>query len=120
MVPLTPHAEWSAVKDFAERFAQALSQAEPDRFIATMSKAKREGKIFIDWLRNQRGSTAVMPYSARARSGAPVAVPVTWAELADIDTAAKWHVGDQAELLKRATSKSLSGWGIARQVLPDL
>lgn len=120
VVPLTPQAEWPAVKDFADRFCRALAQAEPDRFVATMSKAKRKGKIFLDWLRNQRGSTAVMPYSARARGGAPVAVPVTWAELEDIDTAAKWHVGDQTELLKRASGKSLAGWGVARQVLPDL
>ena len=120
VVPLTPEAKWPAVKDFADRFSQALAQAEPDRFVATMSKAKRKGRIFIDWLRNQRGSTAVMPYTARARSGAPVAVPVTWAELEGIDTAARWHVGDRDELLARASSKSLAGWGVARQVLPDL
>ncbi|MDB5677637.1 DNA ligase D [Sphingomonas bacterium] len=120
VVPLTPEAEWPAVKDFADRFSRALAQAEPDRFVATMSKAKRKGKIFLDWLRNQRGSTAVMPYTARARSGAPVAVPVTWAELEDLDTAAKWHVGDQDELLERASGKSLAGWGVARQTLPDL
>ncbi|MDQ2877908.1 MAG: DNA ligase D [Pseudomonadota bacterium] len=120
VVPLTPEAEWPAVKDFADRFSRALAQAEPDRFTATMSKAKRKGRIFIDWLRNQRGSTAVMPYSARARSGAPVAAPVTWTELADIDTPARWHVGDQDALLIRASSKDLAGWGVARQVLPDL
>jgi bifunctional non-homologous end joining protein LigD len=120
VVPLTPEAEWPAVKDFADRFSRALAAAEPDRFTATMSKAKRTGKIFIDWLRNQRGSTAVMPYTARARAKAPVAVPVTWKELADIDTPAHWHVGEQDELLRRASSKDLSGWGIARQVLPDL
>ncbi|MBN8809610.1 MAG: DNA ligase D [Sphingomonas sp.] len=120
VVPLTPQAEWPAVKDFADRFCVALAQAEPDRFTATMSKAKRKGKIFLDWLRNQRGSTAVMPYTARARAGAPVAVPVTWVELADIDTAAQWHVGDQAALLERASGNDLAGWGVARQVLPDL
>jgi bifunctional non-homologous end joining protein LigD len=120
VVPLTPEAKWPAVKDFADRFSQALAQAEPDRFVATMSKAKRKGRIFIDWLRNQRGSTAVMPYTARARSGAPVAVPVTWAELDTIDTAATWHVGDAQDLLKRASSKGLAGWGVARQVLPNL
>ena len=120
VVPLTPEAEWPVVKDFADRFCRALAQAEPDRFVATMSKAKRVGKIFLDWLRNQRGSTAVMPYTARARSGAPVSAPVTWAELADLDTAARWHVGDQNELLARASGKGLAGWGVARQTLPDL
>jgi bifunctional non-homologous end joining protein LigD len=120
VVPLTPQAEWPAVKDFADRFARALSAAEPDRFVAVMSKAKRKGKIFIDYLRNQRGATAIMPFSARARSGAPVAAPVSWTELRDIDTAARWHVGDRDELLARADSRALEGWGVAEQVLPDL
>ncbi|NTS65416.1 DNA ligase D [Sphingomonas sp. HHU CXW] len=120
VVPLTPQAEWPAVRDFAERFAKALAQADPDRFVATMSKAKRKGRIFIDYLRNQRGSTAIMPYSARARAGAPVAAPVTWSELRDLDTAANWHVGDAAELIARANAPALSGWGVSDQVLPHL
>lgn len=120
VVPLRPQAEWPAVKDFADRFARALAAAEPDRFVAVMTKAKRKGKIFIDYLRNQRGSTAIMPYSARARPGAPVAAPVSWTELRDIDTAARWSVRDAAELLERATSRALAGWGVADQVLPDL
>ncbi|WP_176501816.1 DNA ligase D [Sphingomonas sp. HMP9] len=120
VVPLTPEAEWPAVKDFADRFARALASAEPERFVATMAKAKRKGRIFIDWLRNQRGATAVMPYSARARAGAPVAAPVSWSELRDIDTAARWGVRDGAELIERAGSRGLEGWGVADQVLPDL
>jgi bifunctional non-homologous end joining protein LigD len=120
VVPLTPDAAWPAVKDFADRFARALAAAEPDRFTATMTKAKRKGRIFIDWLRNQRGATAIMPYSARARAQAPVAAPVSWTELRDLDTAARWHVGDAAELLERASSRALQGWGVADQVLPDL
>ncbi|USU11414.1 DNA ligase D [Sphingomonadaceae bacterium OTU29THOMA1] len=120
VVPLTPQAEWPAVKDFADRFARALAAAEPDRFVAVMTKATRKGKIFIDYLRNQRGSTAIMPYSARARAGAPVAAPVSWTELRDIDTAARWGVRDAPELLDRATSRALAGWGVADQVLPDL
>ena len=119
VVPLTPQAEWPAVKDFADRFARALAQADPDRFVATMAKAKRKGRIFIDWLRNQRGSTAVLPYSARARTGAPVAAPVAWRELDDIDSAGRWTIRDADELLKRADSRLLAGWGIADQVLPD-
>ena len=120
VVPLTPQAAWPAVKDFADRFARALAAAEPDRYVAVMTKAKRKGKIFIDYLRNQRGSTAIMPYSARARAGAPVAAPVSWTELRDIDTAARWGVRDAEELLQRATSRALAGWGVAEQVLPDL
>ncbi|GHH20897.1 ATP-dependent DNA ligase [Sphingomonas glacialis] len=120
VVPLTPQAEWPAVKDFAERFARALGAAEPDRFLATMSKAKRKGRIFIDWLRNQRGATAVLPYVARARAGAPVAAPVSWSELRDIDAASRWGVRDAAALIARARSRDLAGWGVADQVLPDL
>ncbi|MHA0316786.1 DNA ligase D [Sphingomonas melonis] len=120
VVPLTPQAEWPAVKDFADRFARALAAAEPDRFVAVATKAKRKGRIFIDYLRNQRGSTAIMPYSARARAGAPVSAPVSWTELRDIDTAARWTVRDADELLKRATSRALAGWGVADQVLPDV
>ncbi|WP_404367111.1 DNA ligase D [Sphingomonas sp. MMS24-J45] len=120
VVPLTPQADWPAVKDFADRFARALGEAEPDRFVATMSKAKRKGRIFIDWLRNQRGSTAVLPYVARARAGAPVAAPVSWTELRDIETAARWGVRDAAELVARAASRDLAGWGMADQVLPDI
>ena len=120
VVPLTPGHNWEAHKDFARRFAEALSIAEPDRFIATMSKAKRKGKIFIDWLRNQRGSTAVVPYSARARSGAPVAVPIGWNELKKMKDAKPFSIDDADKLIERATGKALAGWGAASQKLPDL
>ena len=120
IAPLTPGAEWPAVKDFAHRFALALAQADPDRYTAALTKAKRSGRIFIDYLRNQRGATAVMPYSARSREQGPIAVPVTWTELRKLDSAANWHIGDAAEMLKRARSRDLVGWGRADQVLPDL
>ena len=120
VVPLTPGHSWDAHKDFARRFAEALSMAEPDRFTATMSKAKRKGKIFIDWLRNQRGSTAVVPYSARAREGAPVAAPIAWGELKSFDDAKPFTIADAAKLHARAKSKSLAGWGFAEQRLPDI
>jgi len=120
VVPLSPEAEWPAVRDFAERFARALAHADPERFVAVMSKAKRKGRIFIDYLRNQRGATAIMPYAARARAGAPVAAPVSWTELRDLDSAAHWHVGEAEALIARASGRSLKGWGVADQVLPDL
>ncbi len=120
IAPLVPKAEWPKVKDFAHRLAQAVAQSDPENFTAALPKAQRKGRIFVDYLRNQRGATAVMPYSARARSGAPVAAPITWKEMETIDTPAHWHVGDAAELVKRAGSKALAGWGRADQVLPDL
>ncbi|MET0308250.1 MAG: DNA ligase D [Sphingomonas sp.] len=120
VVPLTPKAEWPEVKSFCERFARALAQAEPDRFTANLKKATRKGKIFIDYLRNQRGSTAVLPYVARARETAPVAAPVTWSELRDVDSPKRYTIRDAAELIERAGSRALQGWGEAAQALPDL
>jgi bifunctional non-homologous end joining protein LigD len=120
VVPLTPKAEWPAVKDFAQRFAVALAQAEPDRFTANMAKVKRKGRIFLDYLRNQRGATAIMPYSARAREGAPVSAPITWEELDDMPGGNRFTVRDADLLLERASSRALQGWGEAAQVLPDL
>ncbi len=120
IVPLAPHAEWPAVKSFADRFARALAADDPDRFVATATKAKRKGRIFIDWLRNQRGATAVLPYVVRARPGAPVAAPVAWSEFKAIDTAARWTLKDTNELIERTGSRLLKGWGIADQVLPEI
>ncbi|HEV2080709.1 MAG TPA: DNA ligase D [Allosphingosinicella sp.] len=120
VVPLTPQAEWPEVKDFAQRFAVALAQAEPDRFTANMAKAKRKGRIFLDYLRNQRGATAIMPFSARAREGAPVSAPITWDELDDMPGGNRFTVRDADLLLERASSRALQGWGEAAQVLPDL
>jgi len=75
----------SEVKDFASRLAQAVAQSDPAHFTAVVSKARRKGRIFVDYLRNRRGATAMMPYSARTRAGAPVAAPITWAEMKTID-----------------------------------
>ncbi|GAO40510.1 putative DNA ligase [Sphingomonas changbaiensis NBRC 104936] len=119
VAPLRPKAEWPAVKDFTHRFALALEQSEPERFVANMSKAKRVGRIFVDYLRNQRGATAILPYAARARPHAPVAAPVSWEELKDLDTAGRFTVLDGEELVARANSRALHGWGVADQVLPD-
>jgi bifunctional non-homologous end joining protein LigD len=120
IVPLTPKAKWPGVKDFAQRFALALAEAEPERFTAALSKAKRTGRIFIDYLRNQRGSTAVMPYSARAREGAPVAAPIGWEELDEMKSGGRFTVRDADLLLERAASRALQGWGEAAQLLPEV
>jgi bifunctional non-homologous end joining protein LigD len=78
VVPLEPKADWQAVKTFAHDFAHAMEQSEPDRYTATLSKKARTGRIFIDYLRNGRGSTTVAPWSTRAKAEATVSVPVTF------------------------------------------
>lgn len=119
IVPLRPEAKWPDVTDFAHRFASALAAAEPTRYTATMSKAKRKGRIFIDWLRNQRGSTAILPYSVRARHGAPVAAPIAWSEIADVEGGGHFTLEDRDSLLERSVGKLLKGWGVADQPLPE-
>ncbi len=120
IAPLTPRAEWPEVKDFAHRLALAVGQADPEHFTAALPKAQRKGRIFVDYLRNQRGATAVMPYGVRAREGAPVAVPITWKEMETIDKPSHFCIRDAEALIRRAGSKALAGWGRADQELPDL
>ncbi|WP_323718563.1 DNA ligase D [Paracoccus aminovorans] len=81
VAPLRPQAEWPAVKAFTKAMADAMAADDPDRYVSTISKAKRRGKILIDYLRNQRGATAVAAYSTRARPGAAVSAPLRWEEL---------------------------------------
>ncbi|VVT26113.1 DNA ligase D [Rhizobium sp. EC-SD404] len=100
IVPLQRRATWPEVKGFSKSFAAAFAEEEPDRFVATMSKAKRKGRIFIDWLRNERGSTAIAPYSTRSREGAPVATPVSWDELADLEEASAFRLHDMPARLE--------------------
>ena len=119
IAPLDAAKDWQAVSSFAERFSRAIAEAEPETFTANIRKVQRKGRIFLDWLRNQRGATAVMPYSARAREGAPVAVPVAWEELDDFDGGNAFSITDLDLLLERAGSKRLAGWGEADQSLPD-
>jgi bifunctional non-homologous end joining protein LigD len=120
IVPLDRKADWPAVKDFASRFSRAVAEAHPKRFTANMRKSERKGRIFLDWLRNERGATAVLPYSARARDTASVAAPITWDELAELKDAKPFTVADAAELLRRSANRALNGWGEAEQSLPNL
>ena len=79
--PVKPSAGWDELKAFAKAIADSMAGDSPDRFVATVTKSKRRGKILIDYLRNGRGATAVAPYSTRARAGAPVSMPLAWEEL---------------------------------------
>jgi bifunctional non-homologous end joining protein LigD len=81
VVPIDRRTTWDDFKQFAKSVADSMTHDVPDRYTATLSKAKRRGKIFVDYLRNQRGATAIASYSTRRRSGAPVASPIDWDEL---------------------------------------
>jgi len=115
VVPLERQQSWDTVKQFASGLARMLSSLEPDRFIAKSAKADRRGRIFIDWLRNERGATAVAPYSPRARKGAPVAVPVNWGELSRIDSANKYKMDNVRARMKRLKNNPWNGYNEARQ-----
>ena len=80
-VPIQPRADWDEVKAFCRGVAEELTRRDPKRYVATMSKAKRSGKVFIDYLRNGRGATFIAPYSPRAREGAGIAMPIEWSDL---------------------------------------
>ncbi|HVE49248.1 MAG TPA: DNA ligase D [Casimicrobiaceae bacterium] len=81
VVPIAATMDWDAAKDFVRNLALVLVRTFPDRFTATVAKAARGGKIFIDYLRNAHGATAIAPYSVRSRRNAPVAMPVDWSVL---------------------------------------
>jgi bifunctional non-homologous end joining protein LigD len=120
LVPLEPIAEWKGVRNFAKSFCTALAEAAPDRFTVALPKKERRGRIFLDFLRNQRTATAIMPYSARARAGMPVATPVNWDELRGVDRSDAFTIADAGALLKRSRSRKLENWGKGAQPLPEL
>jgi len=83
IVPLRPAASWPVAKGFAKAIADALARDEPKIFLAKASKAARKGRIYVDYLRNDRGSTAVGAYCVRARQGLPVAMPLDWSQVTE-------------------------------------
>lgn len=81
VAPIMPKLEWPAVKEFARRFVTEMEKANPALYLTKMTKSARKGKIYLDYLRNERGATSVAAYSPRARAGTPVSMPLSWKEL---------------------------------------
>lgn len=102
-VPLGEKDDWATVKSFGATIANEMVRDVPEAYVATMSKAKRKGKIFVDYFRNEYTATAIVDYGVRARPGAPVAVPLEWAELKTLTSADQFNVADVVERLKRRT-----------------
>ena len=119
VVPVRPKADWAQTKAFCEAFAGNMVANAPKRYVATASKAAREGRIFIDWLRNTRGATSVASWSLRARPGAPVCMPLSWEELSRVRKAGAF---DLRKATRRADSLKADPWDgfkRVRQTVPS-
>jgi bifunctional non-homologous end joining protein LigD len=116
VVPIERRTGWDEVREFTRGVAEAIVRAAPERFVATMSKAQRQGKVFIDYLRNARGATFIAPYSSRARPGATVAAPVSWDEIGRLRPGG-YTVTNLARRLARREADPWADWGSTRQSL---
>jgi bifunctional non-homologous end joining protein LigD len=117
VLPIKP-TPWNKAKDFCHAVAASMAADDPDRYVASATKSKRNKRIFIDYLRNSREATAVAPYSTRARPGAPVSVPVEWSELAGLKSAGQYTVLNLPARLARLRKDPWTNIGRFRQVLP--
>lgn len=118
VLPIAP-TPWEDAKTFAQALAGAMAADDPDRYVATATKSKRNKRIFIDYLRNSHDATAVAPYSTRARSGAPVSVPIEWSELGALKSASQYTVANLPARLKRLRKDPWANIGRYKQKLPN-
>jgi len=102
VVPLTPKESYDAVKDFAQDIVVHMAKTLPQLFVAKSGAQNRVGRIFIDYLRNGTGATTIAAFSARARPGLGVSVPVAWSELESLASAAQWNIFNLHERLARS------------------
>jgi bifunctional non-homologous end joining protein LigD len=115
VAPLKPPSSWDQVKQFTRSVAEEMVREDPQRYVATMSKSKRGGKVFVDYFRNSRGATAIASYSTRARSGAPVATPLRWEELARVESADHFDMTNLVRRLARLRTDPWDGFFKLRQ-----
>jgi len=115
VVPIARKHDWDTIKRFSQSVALAMEKSHPERYVTNMAKAKRRGKIFLDYLRNQRGATAVASFSTRARPGAPVATPIRWNELSADVTADAFNVRNLPQRLSRMKKDPWEGFFTLKQ-----
>ncbi|MBB2201303.1 DNA polymerase domain-containing protein [Gluconacetobacter tumulisoli] len=118
VAPLRPQADWAAVRAFAHALADAMAHDDPGRYVSTISKARRHGRILIDYLRNQRTATAVAPYSPRARPGAQVSMPLSWSDLASGAVPGDFTIMNTPAYLARRASDPWAGFHATSRALP--
>ncbi len=120
VVPLRPEVEWGAARAWCRRFGENMEADAPERYVASVPKRRRVGRILVDWLRNGLGSTAVGSLSPRCRPGAPVAMPVAWRDVTPKLNPARFTIATVPRLLSRRTSDPWEGIFEVDQTLPDL
>jgi bifunctional non-homologous end joining protein LigD len=118
MLPIAPGAGWDAAKAFTKSIAEGMAKAAPDRYVATLAKKARHGRILIDYLRNDRGSTAVGAYSTRGFAQATVSTPLTWDELSERIRSDHFTVGNLRNRLEFLDRDPWDGFFKLRQRLP--
>ena len=118
VVPVEPAAGWDEAKAFTQSIAEAMAKAQPERYVATMAKRARRGRIFIDYLRNGRGATAVAAYSTRALPQASVSTPLAWDELSASVRADHFRIGNLRRRLDVLTQDPWPNFFKIRQHLP--
>jgi bifunctional non-homologous end joining protein LigD len=99
VVPLAPVADYDTVKGFSKAVVEHLARVVPSRFVAKSGGSNRVGKLFVDYLRNGHGATTAAAFSARARPGLGVSMPVSWDDLAGLKSGAQWTIADAREHL---------------------
>ena len=120
VVPLAAKAGWEEVKPFCRAFAETLSEEQPDRFLPTVKKIDRRGRILLDWLRNGLGATAVASFSPRARPGAAVATPLAWDEVTASLDPSRFTLATVSQRLARQRSDPWADFAALQQELPEL
>ena len=99
VVPLSPRLAYDAVKSFSQAFVRHLAKTIPERFSAVSGASNRVGKVYVDYLRNGMGQTTAAAFSARARPGMGVSIPVSWEQLTELKSGAQWNVQTAREYL---------------------
>lgn len=117
VVPIKP-SPWETAKEFCHQVALSMEKDDPDRYLSTATKARRNNRIFVDYLRNSAEATAIAPYSTRARPGAPVAVPVDWSELGSLKAANQYTVQNVMQRMGKLRKDPWAAMGRTKQALP--
>jgi len=118
VVPLDPPADWDSVKGFSQGVAEYMARQNPDRLTASMAMRSRNRRVFVDYLRNSRGATAVAPYSTRARPSAPVSTPIDWEELSPEIGPAHYSLSNLPARLRHLDTDPWAGIANLKQQLP--